>query len=272
MEIRNHLLKGEGINFVKSPTVGSEFKAGNLDTIVMHYTAGPTAESAVRTLTSPKIKASAHLVIGRDGAITQLVPFNIVAWHAGSSSYNGRVGYNQYSIGIEIVNVGYLSKSGDVYRSVYGNIIDTKEVLYATHRNQSVAKYWQTYTQEQIEAIEDVSKLLIDTYGIKYILGHEEIAPLRKTDPGPAFPLDKLRDRLLHGDKDTDEPDINDEGKVLVDKLNIRSIPSIAGELMSKPIPKGTKFDIVDEKNGWYRIKVKTEVEGWVLGKFLDEA
>jgi N-acetylmuramoyl-L-alanine amidase len=271
MEIRNHLLKGDNIKFVKSPTHSGEFKAGNLDSIVLHYTAGPSADSAIKTMTNPKVKASAHLIIGRDGSITQLVPFNIVAWHAGKSTYNSRTGYNNYSIGIELVNVGFLSKSGDTFRSVYGRTINPSDVIKATHRNQSAPKYWQTYTNEQIDAIEDVCRLLIDTYKIRQVLGHEEIAPKRKTDPGPAFPLDKIRERLLRGDKNADDDDVPEEGLVMVKKLNIRSSPNTGSEKVANPLLKGTKVEIVDEANGWYKVNVVSEVQGWVVGKYLED-
>jgi N-acetylmuramoyl-L-alanine amidase len=102
MKIENHLLSGEKIDFKNSPNISGKFKTGLLDTIVIHYTAGSSRESSVSTLINPGSKASAHLVIGRDGKITQLVPFDTIAWHAGNSSYKGRVGLNSYSIGIEI--------------------------------------------------------------------------------------------------------------------------------------------------------------------------
>ena len=163
MEIRNHLLQGDGVKYIPSPTHSGEFKAGNLDTLIMHYTGGPTAESAINTMVNPTVKASAHIVVGRDGKITQLIPFNIIAWHAGNSSWKGRTGYNNYSIGIEIVNLGPLTKSGDVYRSAYGKTIDNKDVIQAVHRNESAPRYWQTYTLEQLDAVLAVSELIINT-------------------------------------------------------------------------------------------------------------
>ncbi len=267
MEIRNHQIVG--VKYSESPTHSGEFKAGNLDTIVIHYTGGPTVESAVNTLLNPTVKASAHLVVGCDGSIVQMLPFNLIGWHAGQSQYNGRVGYNNYSIGIEVVNLGPLTKSGDIFRSVFGKIIPNEEVIQAIHRNEKISRYWQTYTQEQIETVKELCELLIDTYNIKHILGHEEISPERKTDPGPAFPLDRLRDRLLKGSKDQDDDYVPEHGKIIVKKLNIRATPSITGDKLQKPLTEGERIEILEERNGWYRINVKTEIEGWVDGRFL---
>jgi N-acetylmuramoyl-L-alanine amidase len=76
MEIRDHRL--EGVEYRESPNQGGAYEAGALDTIVLHYTAGANAESAIRTLSDVERKVSSHLVVGRDGAVTQLLPFNVV--------------------------------------------------------------------------------------------------------------------------------------------------------------------------------------------------
>lgn len=268
MEIKDHLLKGANINFRKTPNHSGEFKAGNLDTIIVHYTAGP-ARNSINTLTNPRVRASAHVVVHRDGNITQLAPFNLVTWHAGKSQYKGRVGFNKYSIGIEIENDGTLKKSGSKYRAWYGAIHEEEEVIEAIHRNSTTKKYWHAYTQKQIETVEELCRLLIEKYDLKFILGHEEIAPLRKQDPGPAFPLDKMRDRLLSADRDDDAPEDNLPTMVVdAGKLNIRSLPSIRGGKLARPLSRGQKVKVLQKKNGW--VKVRVPIEGWVYGKFLE--
>lgn len=269
MEIKDHLLTGTNVKkMVESPNHSGEFEKGNLDTVIMHYTAGPY-KTSLRTLINPKVRASAHVIIDRDGSITQLVPFNLQAWHAGNSYYNGRTGFNKYSIGIEIVNSGYLTKSGNIYRAWYGESFNPSEVVEAIHRNQSTPRYWHVYTPEQIDAAYELVQLLIDTYGIKSILGHEEIAPKRKTDPGPAFPLDKFRDRLLGTDRDQDgSDDLPDTGRIIANVLNIRSQPSTTASVVAQPLTKGTKVNILQEHNGWYKVSV--QVTGWVFGKYVD--
>ena len=78
MKITNHLLRGDGVTFVSSPNRGGFYEEGALDTIIIHYTASKNAASAIQTLTDVEREVSAHLVIGRDGLITQLLPFNVI--------------------------------------------------------------------------------------------------------------------------------------------------------------------------------------------------
>jgi len=268
LEIKNDLLVGDNVKYIKSPTHGAEFRSGDLDTVIVHFTAGPI-NAAINTFTNPKNKVSAHLVVGRDGSIIQMLPFNIVGWHAGESSYKGRTGFNQYSIGIEIENAGEVTKSGNIFRAWYGSSFDPSDVVEATHRNQSTNKYWHAYSEDQIQTIFDICQKLIEQYDIKFILGHEEIAPTRKTDPGPAFPLDRMRDRLLSGDRDKDDADDASQyaGVVVANKLNIRMSPNETADKVTNPLPQGAKVQVLENKDAW--VKVRTEVEGWVLAKFI---
>ncbi|MFN8258185.1 MAG: N-acetylmuramoyl-L-alanine amidase [Bacteroidales bacterium] len=269
MEIKNHFIEGENIKkYVPSPNHSGEFEPGLPDTIVLHYTAGPF-KPALNTLTNPRIRASAHLIVDRDGTITQLVPFNVEAWHAGNSSYGNRVGMNKYSIGIEMVNSGPLTKSGNVYRSWFGSAFNPSDVIEATHRNETQPRFWHTYTEEQIQTVYELCQLIIDSYNIKFILGHEEIAPMRKQDPGPAFPLDRLRNKLLSEERNSNQAaEIPNAGRVSATILNIRSTPAEDGLKVAMPLKKGTKVKILEEANGWYR--VTTEVEGWVFAKYIE--
>ncbi|MBR4265741.1 MAG: N-acetylmuramoyl-L-alanine amidase [Bacteroidales bacterium] len=270
LQIKDYLVSGDNVRkMVTSTKTSGEFDKDLPDTIVIHYTAGPY-QSSLNTLVNPKVKASAHVLIDRDGSITQMIPFNEIAWHAGESSWKGRNGLNKYSIGIEIVNSGPLTKSGNVYRSWFGAAYNPSDVVEAIHRNQSTAKYWHVYTAEQIETVRQLCAELIEAYpNIRNIVGHEEIAPGRKTDPGPAFPLDKLREQLLGADTKSDgSAEIPETGRVAAKTLNIRNVPESDGQLIAQPLPKGTMVSIVDEKNGWY--KVRTTIEGWVFGKYID--
>jgi N-acetylmuramoyl-L-alanine amidase len=191
MKISKHLLQGDAeqkVVFTASPNKSGPFKTGLPDTIIIHFTAGRDAQSAIKTLIDPKVKASAHLMVGRDGSVTQLVPFNEACWHAGKSAYDGRVGLNDFSIGIEIDNAGRLEKQGDGYFSWFGKQYPREEVFEGVHRNESEPTFWHRFQERDIETVREICSLLIRAYGIRFILGHEEIAPGRKTDPGPAFP------------------------------------------------------------------------------------
>ena len=94
MKIQNHRLiadDGKPVSYVETPN-----KSGVMtpEFLIMHYTAGSSAEGSVAWMCNPAAKAAAHLVIGRDGSLTQLAAFNRVAWHAGKSVWAGRSGLN----------------------------------------------------------------------------------------------------------------------------------------------------------------------------------
>jgi N-acetylmuramoyl-L-alanine amidase len=251
MEIVDNLLKNGGIPFIPSPNFGTEYQSPP-DTIILHYTAGGSPESAIQTFKNPLSKASAHLIVARNGVITQMVPFNKIAWHAGESQYEGRTGFNKFSIGIEIDNAGLLEKRGDKYISWFGRTYPENDVVYAVHRNEFSSRYWHLYTEVQIEQVENICHLLMEYYPVKSILGHEEISPGRKTDPGPAFPLDKIRMRLSGSNRDADGPENipDQEMSVMAEGLNIRALPDINSEKIAKPLSKNQKVKILEKKNG----------------------
>ncbi len=268
MEIKNNLLQGKNIVFQQTPNTSGEFKKGNLDTIVIHYTAGSNAQSSINSLTNKSVKASAHIVIGRDGKIYQLAPFNFITWHAGESQHQNRKGLNNYSIGIELDNAGLLEKSGNLYTSWFKKSYPQEEVFFGVHQNESIPRYWHNYTQEQIEACYNLCELLVKQYGIKFILGHEEISPGRKIDPGPAFPLDQFRLKLINNDRSSDKkPSFPKSGVVTAAKLNVRKGPGAENERFPEQLEKGKSVTILEEKNGWYKIEIVTT--GWVSKDFV---
>jgi N-acetylmuramoyl-L-alanine amidase len=267
MKIQNHKLTGNNVGFIESPNHSGKFSAQHPDSIIIHYTAGPSMQSAVNTFKDKNKKSSAHLVVGLDGKVTQMVAFDTIAWHAGKSSYQGRSGFNKYSIGIEIVNPGYLQKVGDKYQAWYGTLYNEDKVVKATHKNESTARYWHIYSEEQIETVFNICRLLKDKYNIEMILGHDEISLGRKSDPGPAFPLNKLRDRALNNRKDENVYQEELYGETTANSLNIRSNPSAIAETVAKPLINGTKVKLLEEDHGWYL--VETKIKGWVSGKYI---
>lgn len=269
MKISKHKIDTDHAEFDGVDKTSGAFKQGLPDTIVIHYTAGPSVSSAVNTFKDPSVEASAHLVIDHDGSITQLIPFDKIGWHAGESFWYDRTELNNYSIGIEIVNAGRLEKTGSVWRSWFGKKYGEDDVLRATHRNEDHESWWHIYTEQQITAAHDLCREIMSTYNIKHILGHEEISPGRKSDPGPAFPLDKLRNRLLHSnrkDQDDHEEDWK-KGIVTASALNIRSGPTASSSTVSEPLSRNTKVSILKEQNGWYNVEVK--MRGWVSKNYI---
>ncbi|MDB5104103.1 MAG: N-acetylmuramyl-L-alanine amidase, negative regulator of AmpC, AmpD [Fibrobacteres bacterium] len=278
MKITRHLLHGDAakkVAFSASPNHGGEFAAGLPDTIVLHCTAGRDAKSAILTLKDPTVKSSSHLVVGRDGSVTQLVPFNAIAWHAGKSAWEGRTGLNDFSLGIEIDNAGRLDRQGEKYFSWFGKEYPRDEVFEGVHRNESEISYWHRYQEQDIELVRKICSLLIKAYPIKLILGHEEIAPGRKVDPGPAFPLDRLREKLLAADRDGSGPPSPviakplASGVVIASSLNIRRDPLASAPKAADPLAQGAAVKILARKPGW--LYVSAECKGWVSAEFVRE-
>lgn len=191
---RLHTAAGAPVPFRESPNRGGVLVP---EYLVIHYTAEPTAERAITHLLDRESRVSAHLVIARDGAVTQLVRFNRVAWHAGVSRWEGRTGLNRLSIGIELANAGRLERREGRWRAWYGGAIPDHEVLVATHRHESAPAGWQVYPEAQLAALFEVAEALARRFPIRAVLGHDDVAPGRKQDPGPAFPMERLRERLF---------------------------------------------------------------------------
>lgn len=195
--IANHRLGGAtpgamDTKFIESPNKGGAFATGEPKYIIEHYTAGPSLAGTIRSFSDPARQASSQLIIDRDGTIVQMVDLNRVAWHAGISSWEGISSMNLHSIGIEHVNAGFLKKVGSKYVAWWGAVIPSKEVT------ELEGKPWHVYTQAQLAASLEVQKVIVDTYGtITDILAHSDIAPGRKVDPGPTFPLSNFQGILF---------------------------------------------------------------------------
>ncbi|TFF80392.1 N-acetylmuramoyl-L-alanine amidase [Aeromonas taiwanensis] len=145
--------------------------------LILHYTDEDDARS-LRLLSESEHKVSAHYLIPRDTderplPVYQLVPDDQRAWHAGRSRWHQYAGLNASSLGIEIVNLGY----------------DEKEAALLAHLRR-----WQPYTEAQIAALGALARELVERYDIPHtqVLGHSDVAPERKQDPGPRFPWREL--------------------------------------------------------------------------------
>lgn len=267
--VAHKLVRGDGsaVPFVRSANQSAGIEPRFL---VIHYTAGRSAESSVAWLTDPASRASAHVVIGRDGGVTQLVAFDRRAFHAGRSSWLGLDGLNAFAIGIELDNAGELSRQGDHWHAWFGDRYADDVVLQAVHRNDTVLRGWHTFPAAQIEAALAVSVAVVAKYGLLDVLGHDDISPLRKVDPGPAFPMRSFRSRVM-GRMDDSGPDHE-----TLTTLNIRIGPGTQFDrLDGGPLPPATPLRILAEQGSWRLVDVLAEVhgvadlQGWVHGRFL---
>lgn len=176
ISIVNHRLTGNGV--VHLQCAKNTRKLVGPDMIVLHYTGGTSPMSSALFLTRPDVTASAHLVIGREGELVQLVPFNIEAWHA------GRAELNHYSIGIELDNLGKLRVEGNTFVAECGRKVKPEDV-HADCSGEELT-YWHRYTSVQVRTLVEVCKLLESNYPIRDVVGHSDITN-RKIDPGPAL-------------------------------------------------------------------------------------
>lgn len=256
----------EIISFVPSPNKGGTMVP---DSIIIHFTAGRSAESSVDWFKDPQANASAHLIIAQDGKITQLVEFNRKAWHAGASRWADRNGFNNFSIGIELDNPGRLTKVSNRYYAWFGKEYPEGSVIEARHKHDKEMSYWHIFPEKQIDTCLKICRLLMQTYNIKEILGHDDISPLRKSDPGPAFPMDSFRAKLFGRQDDT-----GDIYKVTTDQANIRSGAGTAFESLAK-LPVNTEVEFVESRSGWFYVYVLTNpgggepLYGWISGALL---
>ena len=268
MIIRDHLL--EGVRFDETQNMGGEITPQYL---VIHYTVVTTAAGTVGAFKNPNIQASAHLVLDLDGTFIQMVPFNRKAWHAGKSQWAGRSGCNDFTIGIEVVNPGPLVQRGSGFVDV-NNRAWHGEVIEARHKNgRAPYKFWAAYDPRQLDALREVGPALVSTYRLRDVVGHEDIAPDRKTDPGPAFPLASLRAVSL-GRNDDGPEDAGGERFVTTTTLNVRKGPAVSFDpVPGSPLAKGCELEILDENGPWrHVVTLDAAIEGWAHGKFLVRA
>lgn len=275
--IENHKLTGSQVQQINcSGKDSGVFTPNQPDTVVIHFTAGSSLESAVSQLTAPEVKASAHMVIGREGEVRQLIGFDRIAWHAGQSEWNGRLGLNRYSIGIELDNAGRMSKSGSAFISWFGRKYTEDQVIQAIHRNETKLSFWHIYTEPQLEVCFFICRCLARNYPIRTIVGHEEISPRRKIDPGPAFPLDRLRDQILLGRADDQAvavaalppvTTLTERAVVSANLLNFRELPSANAKPVGDPLVQGTRVEILERRGKWCRVNVSKQ--GWLHGDYL---
>ncbi len=154
---------GTELRWIDAPSPNFDARALPVSIIVLHYTGMQSAEEAITRLRDPEAKVSSHWLVAEDGQIVRLVDEANRAWHAGKSRWRGVTDINSASVGIEIVNPGH----------EFG---------------------YRPFPDEQIESVIRLTAAIKNRYNITRgnIVGHSDIAPARKQDPGELFPWGKL--------------------------------------------------------------------------------
>ena len=165
--------------------------------LIFHYTGMKNDKLAIKKLTSFNSNVSCHYYITKTGKLIQMVPDLYVAWHAGKSNWKNFKSLNYNSIGIEISNPGH--KHG-----------------------------YRDFNDKQIKNIIKISKSIIKKYKIdkKNILGHSDIAPLRKIDPGEKFPWNLLYKKKIG----------------IWHNINTKKIESFRGKMLGSNLSKFIKY------------------------------
>ena len=140
----------------------------SIKTIIIHYTGMQSERESIERLRNPRAKVSSHFLINKNGKIYRLVKDNNVAWHAGKSCWGKYKNLNKNSIGIELVNKGH--KFG-----------------------------YTNFNKKQISSLIKICNILIKKYKIKKrnVVGHSDISPSRKIDPGEKFPWEHLAQKKI---------------------------------------------------------------------------
>ncbi len=174
---------------IDTPSPNFDERTSAVSMIVLHYTGMLDAASAIQRLCDPEAKVSSHYIVTEDGQVVRLVDEGARAWHAGRSHWRGITDVNSASVGIEIVNPGH----------EFG---------------------YRPFPDQQIDALIPLVHDIKERYGITRgnIVGHSDIAPARKQDPGELFPwarLAKLRLALPRPTKNLMDPGWSDAGFLL---------------------------------------------------------
>jgi N-acetylmuramoyl-L-alanine amidase len=177
------------MTMIDTPSPNFDDRLLPITMIVLHYTGMESADAAIRRLTDPVAKVSAHYLVNEDGVVLRMVAEDKRAWHAGRSHWRGITDVNSASIGIEIVNPGH----------EFG---------------------YRPFAEEQIDALLPLVAEIKQRHDIGRgnVVGHSDIAPTRKQDPGELFPwarLAKVRLALPRPTKNLMDPGWTDGGFLL---------------------------------------------------------
>jgi len=261
----------------------------------MHYTAEGEGRASAERLFEPHTPASsAHFLVDRQGDVYQLACTSMVTWHAGRSLWRGQEDLNKRAIGIEFANYGYWRPG--VFP---GSAEEARKVgwLQAAHKNGGPVQLWEPFPEPQIKAGMALTQWLVETHpSVREIVGHDDVAPGRKFDPGPAFPLYRFNDALFPdsglGPKQPKERLKRPPGrppkeeqqqqfkqppkrlyKVNDGPINVRAGPGQDFEVLPwGPLDQGAPVEILQEHGKWAYVEGRGGQRGYVWAQYLSPA
>ncbi|WP_039017326.1 N-acetylmuramoyl-L-alanine amidase [Halocynthiibacter namhaensis] len=282
MQFKNQIL-------VDHPFNAARWTGGEItpEIVVLHDTASRLdTGSAARFLRDNEAKVSVHFVVEIDGTVTQQVPIDRRANHAGKSHYHGRDHCNGFSIGIEIVNPGRMTRAGSNARTWFGQLFDIEE-----HGIQDIttpehgAGLWMPYPEPQIDAVLELLQALFGASAdLKDIVTHWYISPGRKMDTNPLFPLSHIKARVLGRDDpaedaaDGQSTALTDTNQLIQvdapgDTLNLRRWPSFNPNTIAQ-IPDQAILPVLRKGtfNGrdWAQVLYGGQT-GWIVARYAAE-
>jgi N-acetylmuramoyl-L-alanine amidase len=278
MNIKNGIL--EGVDYAPAKQIGGKITPS---LVVLHDTAGRLDfDGVARYLRDNKPKVSVHFVIGVEGELQQQVPVDKRANHAGKSTYHGQKSCNNFSIGIELVNPGRMTKLSDaIAQAWFGQKfkVDVRGIIERTTPEHGHGM-WMPYSEAQLDTLMILlARLFDDVPSLKDIRPHWYISPGRKIDTNPLFPLDEVRAQILGRDDPSDieadeisnpVADVQARIKTKGDSLNMRRWPSFNPNIIGS-IPDGTIVDVLRsgsfDGRQWMLVEYGG-LEGWIVARF----
>lgn len=272
---------------VRQPTENRSQRPNSREVVVLHYTAGYDLDSAVRHFMNAEAerRASAHFVVDVDGTIVQMVATSEVSWHAGRGVYRGRSGaFNDRSIGIEIVNPGYHFRRADGTFENWDHKPASAAKLapfpgMTEARDEWVGsrpQFWPNFPAPQVDAVANLVGALLAAYpSLNDIVGHRDVDPVEKlrVDPGPAFPMRRIR--MLLADPRGDRGEYDARVDVSPDGvLFVRGGPGTGFDKLDwGPLRRDDPVRVVGAEGRWHRVRVERggeSLEGWCFADHIE--
>ena len=215
--------------------------------LVFHYTGMQSEVVSIKRLCNPNSKVSCHYLINESGKIIRIVPEEFTSWHAGKSQWKNFKSINKFSIGIELVNPGHS----------FG---------------------YRQFPKKQIKSLIKLSKKLITKYNIKQtnIVGHSDIAPLRKKDPGEKFPWSYLANKKIGIWHKIEDKNLKELRKKKISKIEMFKFYKYLDKIgyFTKSLNNNKKLKLVKSFQRRYRQKLingKIDKESLIIAEKLSK-